>query len=250
MRCILACIMATAFVLGIGDRYYGISAQDRGSLPARLGVLPLARRPETGANVRLEPGKGTSLVHGAIDYSLAETLLMDASFWSSLAPDSAASLAEIATRIQKELVSGRPGSQALAGAWAVELLVSTLRIAAMQQPAHGTWAEPAGVWSVDDVMRYIESRYTETFNLDWFVARCAMNVSDFSRRFKEHAGCPLFEFINRQRVARACTLLKTSDLSILEIAMAVGYNNLSFFNRYFLRIVGISPRSYRSSSTQ
>ncbi|HPG86673.1 MAG TPA: helix-turn-helix transcriptional regulator, partial [Spirochaetales bacterium] len=77
--------------------------------------------------------------------------------------------------------------------------------------------------------------------------RCATNASDFSRRFKERAGCPLFEFINRQRVARACALLKSSDLSIIEISEAVGYNSLSFFNRYFLRIVGLSPREYRSS---
>ncbi|HAE22166.1 MAG TPA: hypothetical protein DCG47_07575 [Spirochaetaceae bacterium] len=72
-----------------------------------------------------------------------------------------------------------------------------------------------------------------------------MNTSDFSRRFKELAGCPLFEFINRQRIKRACALLKSSGLSIIEIAEAVGYNNLSFFNRYFLRIVGVSPREYR-----
>jgi AraC-like DNA-binding protein len=74
-----------------------------------------------------------------------------------------------------------------------------------------------------------------------------MNITDFSRRFKDSAGCPLFEFINRQRISRACALLKSSGMSIIEIAEAVGYNNLSFFNRYFLRIIGLSPRAYRSS---
>ncbi len=106
--------------------------------------------------------------------------------------------------------------------------------------------EEGGVWSIADAVAYIDERYDEAFTLDFFVRRCAMNVTDFSRRFKDKAGCPLFEYINKRRIARACALLKSSDLSVLEIAMAVGYNNVSFFNRYFLRIVGVSPRAFRS----
>ena len=136
----------------------------------------------------------------------------------------------------------------MAAACALELVVSAARLARSYPSARRPWREPDGVWSVDDAVRYIEANYAESFSLDWFVARCATNASDFSRRFKERAGCPLFEFINRQRVARACALLKSSDLSIIEISEAVGYNSLSFFNRYFLRIVGLSPREYRSSA--
>ncbi|TFG79708.1 MAG: AraC family transcriptional regulator [Spirochaetales bacterium] len=124
------------------------------------------------------------------------------------------------------------------------------RCSERREAASTRWRPPDGVWSVDDAIRYVEINYAETFSLEWFVSRCAMNVSDFSRRFKERSGCPLFEFINRQRVKRACTLLKSSDLPIIEVASVVGYNNLSFFNRYFLRIVGLSPRAYRGASAR
>lgn len=40
-------------------------------------------------------------------------------------------------------------------------------------------------------------------------------------------------------------LLKRTSLGVLEIALSVGYNNLSHFNRYFRRLVGMSPREYR-----
>ena len=107
---------------------------------------------------------------------------------------------------------------------------------------------PDGVWSIENAIHYINLHFSQAFSVDFFVDKCALNAGDFSRRFKQLAGCPLFEYINRQRVRRACVLLKSSSSSILQIADQVGYNNLSFFNRYFLRIMGCSPREYRSRS--
>jgi len=240
--------MTGAFTLAIGERLYGLRLAG-----GRLGSRPVAgSEAATGRLVRLEPrGPGGPVPGGAaagVDWDAAEDLLGDAGFWAALSPEDAASLADIAGRVAAELEGGRPGAEAMAAACALELVVSAARLARSYPSARRPWREPDGVWSVDDAVRYIEANYAESFSLDWFVARCATNASDFSRRFKERAGCPLFEFINRQRVARACALLKSSDLSIIEISEAVGYNSLSFFNRYFLRIVGLSPREYRSSA--
>lgn len=140
-----------------------------------------------------------------------------------------------------------PGREAPDRDSAVEVGPGALvRVAPEADGRSAEWREPDGPWRVEDAARYIDTHYAESFSLDWFVDKCAMNVTDFSRRFKAAAGCPLFEYINRQRVARACALLKSSDLPIIDVAEAVGYNNLSFFNRYFLRITGLSPRAFRA----
>lgn len=163
-----------------------------------------------------------------------------------------------------------PGDDSLAALALAELLVRLSRLAARalsaaggeggaapsgRSPARGAAASAvsgAGAegspWSIGDALRHVEERYAESFSLDFFVSRCAMNTSDFSRRFKAAAGYPLFEYINRLRVRRACSLLKESELPIIEVALAVGYNNLSFFNRYFLRITRQTPREYRAAS--
>jgi len=157
----------------------------------------------------------------------------------------------------------RAGDASLAALARGELLILAARLAARAEALPSGEAPPAsgglgsapsretrveGPWSVEDAVRYVEEHYAESFSLDFFVSRCALNTSDFSRRFKERAGCPLFEYLNRQRVRRACALLKGGDLPVIEIALAVGYNNLSFFNRYFLRIMRMTPREYRASS--
>ena len=99
---------------------------------------------------------------------------------------------------------------------------------------------------MEDVITYIQENYTQNISLDEIADRCALNRSYFSRAFHNAAGMPLFEFINRIRVRKSCILLKRTNQSIIDIAFATGYNNISFFNRYFKKIMKISPREYRN----
>jgi len=123
---------------------------------------------------------------------------------------------------------------------------------ASARPALTTVPRPAtpgeGPWRIEDAVRWAAEHCAEAHSLEFYVSRCATNPSDFSKRFKALAGCPLFEYVNRKRIERACVLLKTTELSILEVSLAVGYNNLSFFNRYFLRLMGLQPRAWREQA--
>jgi AraC-like DNA-binding protein len=92
---------------------------------------------------------------------------------------------------------------------------------------------------------YIEEHCADALTLDGLAARYAMNPSYFSRRFHDECGMSVVECINAARIRKSCLLLKRTEASVLEIAFAVGYNNLSHFNRYFRRLMGMSPRDYR-----
>lgn len=126
-----------------------------------------------------------------------------------------------------------------------EFLILLKRNGAMSPEEMRIWSEEQRVWNIDDVIQYVTEHFDNTFSLDELASSCALNSSYFSRAFKEHAGIPLFEFINRKRIDRACQLLKNSDLTILDIAFSVGYNNVSFFNRYFKKLNRMSPGEYR-----
>jgi AraC-like DNA-binding protein len=104
-------------------------------------------------------------------------------------------------------------------------------------------------WNVDDVVAYVREHYAERTSLDELAERCGVNPTHLSRSFRQTTGTPLFEFINRIRIQKACGLLKRTDLTVLEIAVSVGYNNVSFFNRYFRKLMRMSPREYRAGSS-
>jgi AraC-like DNA-binding protein len=109
-------------------------------------------------------------------------------------------------------------------------------------------ASEPGRFRIEDAVRYIQDHYADDHSLPGLASRFGLNPSYLSRLFARHTGVPLFAYVNRIRIQKSCLLLKRSTLSIVEIAFSVGYNNLSHFNRYFRRIMGMSPREYRNRS--
>lgn len=100
---------------------------------------------------------------------------------------------------------------------------------------------------IDQVIDYLNRNYTETISLKDLSEKYNINGAYLSSRFKKKTGMALFEYINHIRIQKTCLLLKRSRQSIIEIAYSVGYNNISFFNRYFRKIMQMSPREYRNS---
>jgi len=100
----------------------------------------------------------------------------------------------------------------------------------------------------EEALLYVREHCTDPLTLAGMAARYGMNASYFSRLFHAQAGISLVDCINRERLQRSCQLLKRSDAGVADIALAVGYNNLSYFNRIFRRAMGVSPREYRASS--
>ncbi|MCI1999367.1 MAG: AraC family transcriptional regulator [Clostridia bacterium] len=55
------------------------------------------------------------------------------------------------------------------------------------------------------------------------------------------------EFLNFVRINKACVLLKTTDLTIMQTAVEVGYGNTKTFTRYFLKFRTMTPRDFRKN---
>ena len=63
--------------------------------------------------------------------------------------------------------------------------------------------------------------------------------------FKREANTGVSEYINRRRLHKAKSLLKTTDMSIPEIASAVGFNDYNYFSRVYKKRYGKAPKFYR-----
>ncbi|WP_109259896.1 helix-turn-helix transcriptional regulator [Hyphobacterium indicum] len=68
-----------------------------------------------------------------------------------------------------------------------------------------------------------------------------------SETLSQHLGVNFFDFVNSHRASEARRLLKETDLSILEIALEVGFNSRSTFNAAFKKHVGSPPSTYREN---
>lgn len=74
---------------------------------------------------------------------------------------------------------------------------------------------------------------------------CAMSLSGFRRKFKAAVGVSAKEYLSLCRIFRACTMLRKTDKNIIAIAQACGFEDISGFNRSFLKHMHTTPREYR-----
>jgi transcriptional regulator GlxA family with amidase domain len=78
------------------------------------------------------------------------------------------------------------------------------------------------------------------------LARIAcVSEAHFIRTFRAAFGETPNRYLQRRRVERAMFLLRSSDRSVTDICMDVGFSSLGTFSRVFSAIVGESPSSYR-----
>lgn len=112
--------------------------------------------------------------------------------------------------------------------------------------------DPSGYMSVgiNKALAHIGGHLTEPFAESDLAAIASQSPSAFSRSFRRHTGMTLVQYVNRLRINLACQLLMSDDNPpVTEICFAVGFNNLSNFNRQFLTQKGMPPSRFRMLMT-
>jgi AraC-like DNA-binding protein len=109
--------------------------------------------------------------------------------------------------------------------------------------------DPSGFMTagVNKALAFINQNLTEDFGEVDLAATAGMTPAAFSRSFRKHTGMGVVEYVNRLRINLACQLLMNdTDTSVTDICYATGFNNLSNFNRQFLRRKGMPPSRFRA----
>lgn len=97
------------------------------------------------------------------------------------------------------------------------------------------------VWQV---LRYVESNYANGSFAE-LTQQLHYDASWLSREIKRRTGKTYTQLIQEKRLAQAAFLLRNTDRNVSDIALAVGYENISYFHRIFADAYGKSPRGYR-----
>ena len=103
---------------------------------------------------------------------------------------------------------------------------------------------------IEVVISNLEARPTKA----WATAELAdlVNLSGSRLRhlFKQETGITPAQYLKAIRLRRAETLLRTTFMSIKEIAMSVGLTTASYFVREFRKSYGMTPTSFRNANTR
>jgi AraC-like DNA-binding protein len=98
------------------------------------------------------------------------------------------------------------------------------------------------------IHEYLMNNYHEEVNLKELAELVHMAEGSLCRFFKKNLGITIFEYRNKIKTEFACKLLMDQELSILEVCLDSGFNNLSHFNKQFKKNTGLTPSEYRKRS--
>ena len=98
-----------------------------------------------------------------------------------------------------------------------------------------------------EMVSYIKQNYTGKILLREFGEQFHLSEKYISRYFKEHFHITLSQYVTYLRLEHAKQMLQETDISVTEVAMQSGYQNISYFIRSFKKTYGVSPLKYRKS---
>jgi transcriptional regulator GlxA family with amidase domain len=97
-----------------------------------------------------------------------------------------------------------------------------------------------------DAVDILSKEASRPITLEETARRVATSPRQLQRVFTEIAGQGFRSYLRRLRLSKAAELLVGTDLSVVEIADAVGYGDASQFAKAFKRVYGVSPSRYRA----
>ena len=150
-------------------------------------------------------------------------------------------IGELYVKMYHEYLNKTYGYVEMLRAYLIELLIKIFRL----NKQGATNYNDRNKKYFDDVLDFMKENYSEDVRVDDLASIAFLSRNYFCKKFKECTGVTVLEHLQNIRVEEACKLLCTTKKTVAEVAEAVGYSDIKFFNKLFKKIAGKSPSDYR-----
>jgi AraC-like DNA-binding protein len=139
-------------------------------------------------------------------------------------------------------VSSNPTNVKLHTRPRLDSIDTILKLAPAQQARGGLSAG-----AMRRLREYVGAHLSESIDLAVLAAVAGLSMHHFARQFKQSAGVTPHHYLMGKRLERAQEMLSQTDLSLAEIACAVGFSDQSHLARHFRQMLGTTPGEFRRS---
>jgi AraC-like DNA-binding protein len=194
--------------------------------------------------IMVDPGR-LLVQTGNQEYEYTETVPLGGPHFNNLIanaahPDICRDIRELREELEKKAAGYRSLIRGLM--WTIMVKLHRLAPPA-ERPAAPSPHSP--ITRISPALAYTAQHYKELIRLADLAGLCSLSEPRFRRVFIAAVGRPPQEYLMQLRVRMAMALLSSTDKQIADIALEVGYETLSSFNRNFHRIAGVAPREWR-----
>ena len=102
--------------------------------------------------------------------------------------------------------------------------------------------------TISGAIRHLRSEDAYTMKIADMAAECNVSESYLRRRFKEYCGMSPAQYVHQRRMQAVKQFLKTTDMSLDEIAYRLGFTDAAYLCKVFHRDSGVTPSQYRKEN--
>lgn len=150
--------------------------------------------------------------------------------------------------LHAELLEESAAGSVLAGALAASLAVRLMTTYAGSRRRIAGGPAALDAVRLNRVVEYIEANLHQPLQLESLASIAALSQFHFLRAFKSATSLAPHQFIVERRLNRARVLLRSTRLSLVDVALDCGFASQASFSRAFLRGTGQTPGRYRSGA--
>lgn len=108
---------------------------------------------------------------------------------------------------------------------------------------------PKNMEIMKNAIHFITENYAYRITLSDVASEAHLNPAYFSSLFKQSTGISFKEYLNLVRIEESKRLLITTEFSIIDIAIGIGFEDQSYFSKVFKKYTGVTPKQFRYTSS-
>lgn len=92
----------------------------------------------------------------------------------------------------------------------------------------------------------LHAQFAESLSLESIATTVGVHPVYLAAAFRKYQGCTIGDYVRHLRVEYACREMLKPEVSLIELALAVGFSSQSHFSRTFKQLTGLTPAQYRA----
>ena len=96
-------------------------------------------------------------------------------------------------------------------------------------------------------IKYIHENIEKNMTIGELASLCFLSDDHFIRLFKQEIGLTPIHYINQKKIEASQLMMIIQNIPIKDVAFALSFENITYFNRLFRRLVGKTPTQYKKS---
>src|ERR1700735_211541 len=154
-------------------------------------------------------------------------------------------LSAMVAAVHAEMAAGFPSGRLFLDSVEQAMAVALVRGHATRHRAAQIFRGGLGSARLRRIQELVQAKMDDDLSLDEMAQSVGLSTAHFARMFRKSTGETPHQFVLRQRLERAKTMLRTPGAGGLDVAVACGFKTQQHFAQVFRNVCGINPTGYR-----